>query len=185
MDQIITKQYKDLLQTLHSESESFGKTGSNISLVHKFLLDYDIRQVMDYGCGKGASWTFLEGVVNRLSRYDPGVPQFDNPNKEPMQGLFCIDVMEHVEEECLDAVLRHIHSLTGEYAMFYISLQPSKDILPDGRNAHINLKGPSSWVYRLGKYFHLVEATTRVTSRKTGLYYVGTPKAIEKRTSKT
>lgn len=120
--------------------------------------------VLDYGCGKGG----LMGAINRAfpdipgvyyREYDPFVEGKDS-QPEPADLVFCGDVMEHVEPQCVDSVLAHIAGLARRVAIFVIALTPAVKTLPDGRNAHICLKNPDWWLSYLRKHFVVVERQT-------------------------
>lgn len=172
----ITKEYRDILSQHFDNTPSFGRGGKSTFMIAKFLEKYKIDKFIDYGCGRGRNKLRFGGAVRKIVSYDPAIERFRNPPKQPEDGVICMDVMEHIEEECLDSVLEHIASLTAFRAMFYIALSPAKNILPDGRNAHINLKTEVEWINRLDKYFHIVEVQMRNYPAKTGLYYVGKPR---------
>lgn len=60
--------------------------------------------------------------------------------------------MEHVEPEYTEQVLEDIwkHARLGIH--FYIPTTLACAILPDGRNAHINLKTPAEWIRLMEQY---------------------------------
>lgn len=163
----ITPEYQEMQRTMHVEhGERYGNVGSKHAPrvfmgAAQIARKYGKCRVLDYGAGKGvltkailASFPEVEGVT--YHEYDPGVPGLDTP-PGPADLVFCGDVMEHVEPECVDTVLRHIHDLTGKIAMFVISTRLAGKSLPDGRNAHISLHGPDWWRSYLKKYFVLAE----------------------------
>lgn len=104
--------------------------------------------VLDYGCG--------QGVLGIGRQYDPCVHGKDG-EPEPAELVCCIDVLEHVEPEFLDAVLEHIASLTKDTAFLVISTQPAVAVLPDGRNAHLTVQTAPWWRERIGKHFAEVQ----------------------------
>jgi hypothetical protein len=71
-----------------------------------------------------------------------------NPPK-PAQLLACTDVLEHIEPDRLDAVLRHQFNVAELGAFFTIATRPANKVLPDGRNAHLIQELPSWWVQKL------------------------------------
>jgi hypothetical protein len=69
-------------------------------------------------------------------------PQYGEPR--PADIVCCIDVIEHIEMEYLDAVLLDLKEITREVGFFSVHTGPAVKSLPDGRNAHL-IQQPSSW----------------------------------------
>jgi hypothetical protein len=78
-----------------------------------------------------------------VTSYDPCIEGIDQP-PQPHPIVFCGDVLEHVEPDCLADVLRHLGGLTEEAALLVVHLGPAIKTLPDGRNAHL-IQKPASW----------------------------------------
>ena len=114
------------------------------------------NSVLDYGTGKGK-------LVERLKRelpdsikimgYDPAVEEWKEKPNEPVDILVSLDVLEHIEMESIDAVLKDIARLTKNFCYLVIDLQPAIKKLADGRNAHILLAPPEWWVTRVSQLF--------------------------------
>jgi hypothetical protein len=66
--------------------------------------------------------------------------------------VVCTDVLEHVEPELLDTVLRHLRSLARKAVFVVIATRPSNKTLSDGRNAHLIVETAEWWIA------HLIEA---------------------------
>lgn len=69
--------------------------------------------------------------------------------------MYCGDVLEHIEPDCIDDVLDDIKRVTQKVAIFVVSTQESKKTLPDGRNAHLLIKPVSWWMERLERRFYV------------------------------
>jgi len=152
---LITEEYQKQLYDYHHENVLWGNgPRKRIADVFSFIKEFNIRECLDYGCGKAKLSSILPlKVIN----YDPCVPGFsDDPRV--CEYTFCIDVMEHIEEECVDDVIKHIKKKTREKAFVCISTSPAKDILPDGRNAHITLKDFIWWYNKYKQYFNIEQA---------------------------
>ena len=122
-----------------------------------------IKTVLDYGCGHGL---LLRRIVSnhtlapKLAQfYDPGIEKYATLPK-PAQLVISTDVLEHIEHECLDDVLDHIHSLTERLAYLAPHTGPAKAILPDGRNAHLIQESSDWWQDRLCTLFSEVHVMT-------------------------
>jgi hypothetical protein len=164
-----TPEYAALNAQMHVEKPNYGVSGhqhaqrvfmGSAQLGAKF----GSCDVLDYGCGKETlrqevERAFLVHPDIRILAYDPGRPGFD-AEPEPADMVVCTDVMEHVEPECVDAVLKHIHSLTRHIAIIDVDVEPANKHLPDGRNAHICLRERDWWESFIKKYFVIIEKQT-------------------------
>ena len=56
-----------------------------------------------------------------------------------------MDVLEHIEPECLDEVLDHLARITGKILFVAISTIPAKRYLTDGRNTHLIIREGDWW----------------------------------------
>ena len=150
----ITEAYRQDLLAMRKMKPSFGSAGGKgVPLVAPF----GTQDVLDYGCGNGH---LGRGLGFPIQEYAPAIPGKDG-EPVPAQVVYCGDVMEHVEEECVNDVLAHIKSLVkpGGAAVFIISTIKSMKILPSGRNAHITVKSGDEWKRLLGEHFGSVEMT--------------------------
>ena len=155
MSALISEGYRDLNAELHLSSKKFGSQGHHwAARVSAFLEEG--YSVLDYGCGKR---TLEMALGFPIDNYDPCIPGLDETPR-PHAIVACTDVLEHIEPECIEAVLKHIHSLAGKVAILVISLIPAQKVLPDGRNAHICLQKPLWWMSWIRKYFTVVEEFT-------------------------
>ena len=162
----ISPEYKAMQEQMHDTHERYGVSGSEhasrvfmagAQIVRKF----GKCDILDYGCGKETLKAAMEECFPaipgmRVIGYDPGRDGYDAEPKMA-QVVVCTDVMEHVEPECVDAVLRHLCELTEHVAIIDVALTPAVKTLPDGRNAHICLKSRDWWLSFIKKYFVLIE----------------------------
>lgn len=149
---LITEAYRKELQEIHRLDEDWG-TGPKGKIIYicNFLYVNNVTRLLDYGCGKGMLGLFLPIEV---SNYDPAMFEWsDDP--EPEDYLLCADVLEHVEPECIEDVIEHLVSKFNKKALLSISLQKSKKILADGRNAHILVESEAWWINLLKKYSNI------------------------------
>lgn len=152
---LITKPYIKQNKELHKNA-TYGRRGYlHIENVLMFCKLMDAETVLDYGCGKG---TFKEQIEEKvvgleIRNYDPAVEAYSF-NPEPADVVVCTDVLEHIEPECLEDVLRHIRELTKKIAYIVVSIKPDyTKLLPDGRNPHLIVNKPSWWLYKLRTVF--------------------------------
>jgi len=143
---MITEEYREQNRELHA-NPNYGVSGAKwATLVGEIYVAHDCASVLDYGCGKQ---TLGQAAPHLMIRgYDPCIEGLDDL-PDPADLVVCGDVMEHVEEEHVDAVLDHIQTLARKVAMFVIATRPAKKTLPDGRNAHITLHDTNWWLDKL------------------------------------
>lgn len=142
---LFTDEYKAQLQQLHASKPTWGSKASRWSQqVIEFGRRLRASTVLDYGAGKGALRPDLESAGFRVSEYDPGIPGKDSlPG--PADLLVSLDVLEHIEPDCLNDVLTHMGQLALRGVYANIALYPAGNWLPDGRNAHLILESPEWW----------------------------------------
>jgi len=141
----ISKDYKKLLTEHHKEKEGWGTSGVvHLKKVLDLIHSTSSKSVLDYGCGKG---TLGDRVKDKLTEidwldYDPAIKGKKKKRKSDL--VVCTDVMEHVEEEFVDAVLSDISELSN-VAYVHIACGAAGEILADGRNAHITQRSIEWW----------------------------------------
>ena len=91
-----------------------------------------------------------------MHEYDPGRPD-TNQNPLPAEFVICLDVLEHVEPDHIDAVLDDLKRVVLKRGIFNIALKPALRALPDGRNAHILLQPSEWWKDKLEQRFKLLK----------------------------
>jgi hypothetical protein len=107
--------------------------------------------ILDYGCGKGELKKSL--LPRPVIEYDPAIAGKDKA--EPCDMVVCTDVLEHIEPDLLDNVLKHLLEMTKRKLLVAISLRPADKFLSDGRNAHLSLHDAFWWQAKLEKHFKI------------------------------
>ena len=163
MGQVISDEQRRLNQELHNSSSNFGNRADAAGLATRLPIALIRMQelgicnsVLDYGTGKGKLVDRLRQELPpsiAVSGYDPAVERFQTKPEGPADILVCLDVLEHIEMDSIQAVLQDIHSLTRSFCYLVIDLQPAVKTLADGRNAHILLAPPEWWISRLAQLF--------------------------------
>jgi hypothetical protein len=151
---LISDKYRKDQEELHVQDPLWGNGPRNrISEVFKFINDNNIKEFLDYGCGKAKLSKIMPGDI-KVINYDPCVPQF---SKDPRtcEYTFCVDVMEHIEYECLESVMKHIKEKTRQKAFVCVATGPSRMILRDGRNAHIIQEDFVWWYNKFKSVFNV------------------------------
>lgn len=142
----ITKDYARQQRTMH-QNERYGRASLKWApMVVDLIRARDPLTILDYGCGKGA---LRKGIADALDgrvmvEYDPGVKEFSELPGGSFDMVCCIDVLEHVEPECIEDVLDALRDKVGGFGFFTIHTGAAGKELPDGRNAHL-IQQPFSW----------------------------------------
>ncbi len=149
---LITPEYLELQKELH-RGGLYG-TGVQKNDCAKKIREIAApgSSVLDYGCGQGKLKPLLPDYDMR--EYDPCIDGKDGP-PDRADYVVCCDVLEHVEPECLDLVLKHMRSLAKRRLVVLVDCRPAKKFLPDGRNAHISLHDVDWWRQKLGSMFRM------------------------------
>jgi hypothetical protein len=145
------------------------------------------RTVLDYGSGKGmlyakrdfalADGSIVPSVadywgVEKVTCFDPGVPDFATLPSVPSHGVVCTDVLEHVPEEDIPWMLSELFRLAERFVFANIASFPASKTLPNGWNAHVTVRPPSWWAERIQQAAAGWGGTTyefQVRERKRGL----------------
>lgn len=149
----ISDEYLNLNKQLHESRLDYGVSGAKragdvAALRRKLRPD----AVLDYGCGKG---TLGKALSFPIREYDPAIPGKDSPPL-PVDLVICSDVMEHVEPECLEAVIRDLRRVTKKLLYVVIHTGPAVKLLADGRNAHLIQKPVEWWMEKLSEAFYVM-----------------------------
>ncbi|MFY7856371.1 MAG: hypothetical protein ACOVQT_09555 [Rubrivivax sp.] len=157
----ISEAYRQSQQTLH-QNPAYGMASVAMApLVAQVIRAAGVRSLSDYGAGKKRLHGALteQGIADlAYLPYDPAFPEYGPPQAADL--VCCIDVLEHVEPECLDAVLDDLRRVTVRLGFFSIHLGPAQKFLPDGRNAHLIQQSISWWLLRLAPRFEVVQLQT-------------------------
>jgi len=147
-DKLITDEYRKLNEQLHSDKPEYGRDNAWrwMDIINKLTWEFETFSVLDYGCGKGT----LSQIMTKMAikNYDPGVPEF-SATPSPEDIVICTDVMEHIEPDCLDAVIADLKRVTNIALVVNIALRPARKTLADGRNAHLIVEDIEFW---MGKF---------------------------------
>ena len=149
---LISESYRALNAELHARNPTYGTSGSKwVAKVYRFARQYEATTVLDYGCGRGTfKPVMLQLIPDAIIReYDPGVVGKDLLELDPVDYVVCTDVMEHVEENHVDATLRLLSWFTKYGIFFNIDTALSRSFLPNGQNTHITIYPADWWLKKL------------------------------------
>lgn len=138
---LITEDYLEQQRALHAKG-NYGVVGDKYApMVREVVNAAHIRTILDYGAGQCRLARALPDLDVRC--YDPAIPEL-SAAPEPADLVTCTDVLEHVEPDCLAAVLDDIRRCSLRHVFLVIATRPAAKFLPDGRNAHL-IQGPLEW----------------------------------------
>ena len=145
-------QYKEM----HKDENLYAGSTINIhgTSIGQLIGETKTATILDYGCGKAIQYLkengheqYYNGIMPSL--YDPGVTKYSKLPDELFDGVICTDVLEHVEGEDLDSIIKEIFTKANKFVYFGICNVPADSYLPDGRNSHVTLKSFDWWVNKV------------------------------------
>jgi hypothetical protein len=152
---LITDEYRMLNAELHQRVPAYGTGGWKWAPTVALLAwQVEARTILDYGSGKGSLRTALLDFDQRVfdvREYDPAVPGKEAPPL-PADVVCCLDVLEHVEESCIDSVLAHLFSLRKRVVLLDIACRVGGKKLADGRPAHVLVRPAQWWRAKLAAF---------------------------------
>lgn len=117
-------------------------------LIHK----HGARTLLDYGCGLGRQYTeagiHLKWGVPMPRLYDPGVTGLERKPDGQFDGVICSDVLEHIPEKMVDAVIAELFDYAGKFVWASVCCRPAKkwfDPQRKTRNLHMTVQPPQWW----------------------------------------
>ena len=152
---LITDEYRQMQAELHKDANYGVASVSYAPLVDKVIQSNGITELLDYGAGKCRLRDSLTESV-KYTPYEPSNPEWSN-TPEPCEFVTCIDVLEHIEPDCLDDVLDDLKRVVKKYGFFTIHTGPAQKILPDGRNAHLTQEPLDWWKVKIEKRFNIIQ----------------------------
>ena len=150
---LISEEYSQLNARLHRDRPDYGAYGYLVApVVRELCSRFGYETVLDYGCGKGDLAAALPALDVR--NYDPAIEKWNLP---PLYAEFvvCVDVLEHVEPDCIEDVVADLARLTLGRCFVSIACKPAFKFLPDGRNTHLIVRPHDWWLALLGLYFQI------------------------------
>jgi len=138
---------------MHAASVYGATSVKNLRFLRPEIRLLKPSSILDYGCGQSPLLDQLElGYPVELIRYDPAIPAFARKPERPADLLLNVDVLEHIEERDLDAVIGEM-ALLCRNAIVIVDTKAASAVLPDGRNAHVTIRPHAWWQERLSQHF--------------------------------
>lgn len=152
---LITEEYRQMQSELHKDV-NYGISSTIFApIVDMVIAEYQIKELLDYGAGKCRLRDSLTESV-KYTPYEPSNPLWD-ATPEPCELVACIDVLEHIEPDCLEDVLDDLKRLVLSYGLFTIHTGAAMKVLPDGRNAHLTQEPWEWWKDKMSNRFDIVK----------------------------
>lgn len=153
---LISEPYRALNAKHHHEAQEWGLQSIKYwKIIKNLCTDMGLERLLDYGCGKRALERALLPYGIKVTNYDPAFPEYaDSP--EPHELVVCTDVLEHVEPECLEAVLDDLQRVIVRTGFFIVATRASLKNLPDGTNPHRIIETSDWWLEKLGSRFEVI-----------------------------
>ncbi len=107
---LITEDYRKQQKLLH-ENPNYGTASIGFAPTISMICNrLGVTNLLDYGAGKGNLAKNLKvDHPMRIQMYDPAIPEWSDP-PEPSELVCCVEVLEHIEPDCLDSVLDDLES---------------------------------------------------------------------------
>jgi len=154
---LISDEYRALNAKHHYLRPEWGRQSMKYWETVKDLADQiGVKTLLDYGCGKQMLKAALEPFGYTVHGYDPAFGELSAP-PQPAKLVICTDVLEHVEPECLDAVLEDLHRVTEGVALLIVATRESRHKMPDGSSPHRIVKDQAWWMDKIGERFTRIQ----------------------------
>ncbi len=127
--------------------------------VFNLIKENNVKTILDYGCGKAKFHSILfnnkkvpgSPMGVDITPYDPAIAKFANKPTGQYDLVLCVDVMEHVQEDKVEEVLKDIFTFSNRIFLT-ITCYPATQVLLNGKNAHYTIKEPDWWKEKLKPY---------------------------------
>jgi len=126
---VITDGHREKQARIHRDDATYGADGAKWARAVELLaLQLETKfgpvTLLDYGCGKQG---LAEALPHRdVLNYDPAVKGYD-VKPEPCDIVVCTNVLEHVEPDCLDAVLDDLARVARKVLLVAIAIRETED----------------------------------------------------------
>lgn len=122
---LITEAYRKSRELHYLDPQAGDGKARHAAMVSEIINRLKVTELLDYWCGRATLVQNLKVAHElKIQCYDPAVPGFAG-DAIPMQMVACVDVLQDVEPQCLDAVLDDLQRVTG--AVGYFTIRQGED----------------------------------------------------------
>jgi len=117
----------------------------------KLIARTKATDLLDYGSGQGLAWPKLAADLGvNVCKYDPSIPRLARKPKRTFHGVVCVDVLEHVPEQLVDAVIADLFDYADRFLLVTTCPRPAKKRFADGvTNLHVTQRPASWWLTKI------------------------------------
>jgi len=144
--------YLEQYQALAATGKFFR--GSSLSQhtkdIRKLIDKTKSTTLLDWGCGAASEYRAAIpihkkwGIKQRPTLYDPAFEKFSTRPTGSFHGVICTDVLEHVPEEEVDALVLTLFDYAERFVFASVCCRPASKFFDDGTNMHVTVK-PYQW----------------------------------------
>jgi 2-polyprenyl-3-methyl-5-hydroxy-6-metoxy-1,4-benzoquinol methylase len=118
--------------------------------------------LLDYGCGKGVLLRAMEasGLFRFVRGYDPAVAAFAARPAQTYDVVLCLDVLDQIEAEFVQAVISDVAQLTAGAAVFDVITVQTPAL------AHLNPRSAATWQELIGRWMRVETTMLRAASEE-------------------
>lgn len=144
----LIKQYEDL-----HKKQKYGKSARSAGPSLRLCVnELKPARILEYGCGQSELYQVFSKPGVTFDRYDPAIPEFSKIPGASYDLVINTDVLEHIPEEDVAAVLGHFRELSP-HIFLRICTRPARTILPNGENAHLTVWPKEKWLETIRGFY--------------------------------
>ena len=161
MKNLISPEYQAQIEKMHNKKPWGGACRGKAQMLNKYMIMSGAKSLLDYGCGRSdlkkefdATYATYSYIINE---YDPGIPKLagDPPVSDV---VISFDVLEHVEPDKVDNVIKHIYDKCNMWTYHKICTRAATGAFPvTGKNLHLTIKPGYWWLQKFEPYFEFLE----------------------------
>lgn len=167
----------DQYRALYKMSDYYGRSSEELEEMLVTVISekkeqdqsWQPKTILDFGCGQSG---VVEEVGKRIGliafKYDPALESFSFLPVEKADFVINTDVLEHLDWEELDDILKDIRVLSS-HAIFHIATNRASARLPNGENAHATVMSGRRWKKKISEHF---EEVHQLPSKKRRVLFI-------------
>ena len=159
---LFSEEYQQELIAKHNKKGWGGAVQGKGGTINTYMELSRAKSVLDYGAGSSAFRKEIEVQFPKykytIHEYEPGRVELSN-DPPVCDASICFDVMEHIEPEYVDNVIKHIYDKTNYWTFQDICLKASYNYFPSGKNLHLTVKPAEWWIEKLKDHWTFCNMT--------------------------